>query len=219
MTIGGAVTFAEVFDPLYNAGKEVRKFFLSGKLVCCIRADYNLPEMGTCSCVGMVGATLGAGVGRYQGLHGLILDALLSVRLVTATGDIITVSATEHSDLFWGLRGAGFNFGIVVSATYKIADLTNHGNVLNADLIFLASANRSLFEALKTFEDKLPAPFSIVTLVIYNATQGGVSLLSVNRWFPLNNSIACYHSQCCLRRSIFNRDGSDPTVFGLEAHC
>lgn len=65
------------------------------------------------------GATLGARVGRYQGLHGLILDALLSVRLVTATGDIIPVSATEHSDLFWGLRGAGLNFGIVVSAIKK----------------------------------------------------------------------------------------------------
>lgn len=53
MTIGGAVTFVEVFDPLYNAGKEVRKFFLCGKLVCCIGADFNLPEMSTCSCVGM----------------------------------------------------------------------------------------------------------------------------------------------------------------------
>lgn len=124
----------------------------------------------------MVGATLGAGVGRYQGLHGLIIDALVSVRLVTAAGDIITVSATEHAELFWGLRGAGFNFGIVLSATYKITDLTNRGSVMNADLVFRASDNVSYFNALKTFQDKLPAELALYTLIDYNTTHGGVSL-------------------------------------------
>lgn len=71
----------------------------------------------------MVGATLGAGVGRYQGLHGLIIDSLISVRMVTAEGDIISVSAHEHADLFWGLRGAGMNFGIILSAKYQVYDL------------------------------------------------------------------------------------------------
>lgn len=123
----------------------------------------------------MIGATLGAGVGRYQGLHSLIIDALISVRMVTATGDVINVSATENPDLFWGLRGAGFNFGIVLSATYKVADLTNRGNVMNADFIFPASANLSYFRALKTFQDRLPAPLSLFTLVDYNTTLGAVS--------------------------------------------
>lgn len=54
----------------------------------------------SCSSVGVVGATLGAGVGRFQGIHGLLIDALLPVRLVIAKGRIITASATENSDLF-----------------------------------------------------------------------------------------------------------------------
>ncbi|KAI9789483.1 MAG: hypothetical protein M1816_006025 [Peltula sp. TS41687] len=151
MTIGGAVIFEEIFPRLYAAGKEI--------------------QTGSCSCVGMVGATLGAGVGRYQGLHGLLIDALLSVRMVTARGRIITVSATENSDLFWGMRGAGFNFGVVVSATYKIFDLTNAGNVMSADLIFRASDNASYFNAMATFQDRLPAELSLFSVLSWNSTM------------------------------------------------
>lgn len=120
--------------------------------------------------MGVVGATLGAGVGRFQGIHGLIIDALLSVRLVTAKGRIITASATEHSDLFWGLRGAGANFGIILSATYKITDHSNGGNVMIADLIFPASANLSYFNTMKNFQDKLPAELALFTTIFFDAS-------------------------------------------------
>ena len=63
----------------------------------------------------MMGATLGGGIGRSHGIHGMIIDALVSVRLVTADGQIIEASEKTNSDLFWGIRGAGQNFGIVVS--------------------------------------------------------------------------------------------------------
>lgn len=130
---------------------------------------------GSCSCVGVVGATIGAGLGRYQGLHGLIMDSLISVRVITAEHEIITVSAQENSDLFWGLRGAGMNFGVIMSATYRIYDLENNGNALNADLVFPASVNASYYERLKTFEDVLPARLSLFTLITYNATIGEVN--------------------------------------------
>lgn len=130
----------------------------------------------SCSCVGVVGATLGAGVGRFQGIHGLIIDALLSVRLVTAKGRIITASATEYSDLFWGLRGAGANFGIILSATYKITDHSNGGNVMSADLIFPASANVSYFNTLKNFQDKLPAELALFTTIFYDASAQEVMI-------------------------------------------
>ncbi|KAI9368962.1 hypothetical protein BJX61DRAFT_521534 [Aspergillus egyptiacus] len=157
MTIGGSVQFSEIMDPLYNAGKEI--------------------QTGSCPCVGMVGATLGGGVGRYQGLHGLILDALESVELVTSTGRLITVSATQNADLFWGLRGAGFNYGIVTSATYRIHDLTNDGNVLNADFMFPASMNETFFNTLATYEE-LPAGLSLYALVMHDASLGPIILLN-----------------------------------------
>lgn len=105
-----------------------------------------------------------------------MLDALESVKLVTANGDLITVSNTENADLFWGVRGAGFNFGIVIEATYKVHQATNHGQVMEGDLLFPASANRSIWEIMKSYDDTLPAELSLVAAVSYNATLDEVSL-------------------------------------------
>ena len=75
---------------------------------------------GGCECVGMVGAGLGGGHGRQEGLHGLISDNILQFNLVLADGSTIRVNATSHSDLLWGMKGAGHNFGIVTSYEMNI---------------------------------------------------------------------------------------------------
>ena len=122
----------------------------------------------------MIGATLGGGVGRYNGLHGLLLDSLLSVRMATAAGKIITASTTENSDLFWGIRGAGFNYGTILEATYSVYDETAH-LVLNADFFFVPNASRTILEYFKTFESGLPAELSFILLATYSSELGGVS--------------------------------------------
>lgn len=121
----------------------------------------------------MVGATLGGGVGRYNGLHGMILDSLRSVRMVTATGDIVEASTTKNADLFWGIRGAGFNYGIIVSAEYQVYDLTS-SLVMNADMIFPTSANATIFNYFKSYETDLPAKLALILLGGYNEAYGGV---------------------------------------------
>ena len=126
----------------------------------------------------MVGATLGGGVGPYGGLHGLQIDALQSVRMVTGTGSLIDVSASSNPDLFWGMRGAGFNFGIVTSATYQIYDYTNNGQAMNADFRFKASKNASLYEFARSYTGKIPDAFSIDIAIAYNEDFGGVSQLN-----------------------------------------
>lgn len=132
-------------------------------------------ETGSCSCPGVVGATLGAGVGRYQGLHGLVIDALLSVRLITAEGKVIDVSATSNSDLFWGIRGAGANFGIITSATYKLTPLVNNGQVMNVDFIIPAEKSEAYFEALAKFDGVMPPELATISLIMYNETTNAVS--------------------------------------------
>ena len=54
-------------------------------------------------------------MGRYQGYWGLVQDNIIDADLVLANGDEVTVSETSCPDLWWGLRGAGHNFGIVTS--------------------------------------------------------------------------------------------------------
>lgn len=111
-----------------------------------------------------------------MGLHGLMIDALQSVQLLTASGDTVTASEDENAELFWGIRGAGQNFGIVTEATYTVHNQTNEGIVTEANFYFTAGQNRSLWELLATFDDVLPAALSLQTAMLYNGTTGTPSI-------------------------------------------
>lgn len=138
-----------------------------------------LPAIGSCACPGMVGATVGGCVGRFQGVNGLIIDSLLSVRLVAADGKQFTVSETSHPDLFWALRGAAPNFGIITSATYKLHPQNNNGQIFNADFIFPAAANASYFDIIESLQGTIPAELSTISILGYNVTVGEVRRLSM----------------------------------------
>ncbi|KAG8963626.1 hypothetical protein FRC03_002773 [Tulasnella sp. 419] len=75
---------------------------------------------GTVNDIGVAGLTLGGGFGWLTGEHGLALDNLISATIVVANGDILSASATENSDLFWGIRGGGSNFGVVVELVLQL---------------------------------------------------------------------------------------------------
>ncbi|GLI81488.1 hypothetical protein PoHVEF18_009869 [Penicillium ochrochloron] len=124
---------------------------------------------GSCSCVGLLGGSLGGGVGRLSGLHGLVLDSLISVRLMLPNTTIITASKTENEDIFWGIRGAGFNFGYVLNATYRIYDQIPNGLHLNADFKFPISQVQSYYERLDEIAKSQPKELSILTLFNYDA--------------------------------------------------
>ncbi len=75
---------------------------------------------GVVSTTGIAGLTLGGGIGWLRKKHGLSIDNLVSVDIVTATGDFLTASAKQNTDLFWALRGGGGNFGVVTSFEYQL---------------------------------------------------------------------------------------------------
>lgn len=72
----------------------------------------------------MLGPMLGGGHGLLQGQHGLLADQLVEAQIVLANGTALTVSQNSHPDLFWAIRGAGHNFGIVTEFKYKIYNVS-----------------------------------------------------------------------------------------------
>ncbi|PHH87957.1 hypothetical protein CDD83_8171 [Cordyceps sp. RAO-2017] len=134
VTVGTGATFAELVDAVAAAGREL--------------------TVGACPCVGAMGAMLGGGLGRLEGLHGLTSDALLSARVALWDGSIVEASKKKNADLFWGIRGAGQNFGIVFEAVFDTYPATNGGMQYSADLTF----GRDKLEAVVNVTNTLLAP-------------------------------------------------------------
>jgi FAD/FMN-containing dehydrogenase len=74
---------------------------------------------GIVTTTGVAGLTLGGGIGWLQRKYGLTIDNLLRVDLVTAEGELVRASESDNPDLFWGVRGAGSNFGIVTEFEFR----------------------------------------------------------------------------------------------------
>ncbi|KAJ8058118.1 hypothetical protein OCU04_012976 [Sclerotinia nivalis] len=112
-----------------------------------------LVPTGTCNCVGTIGAVLGGGFGNLIGIYGFGVDNLISMNVVTPSGTAITVSPTSNTDLWWAMRGAGPNFGIVTSAVMKSYPVAS--SLLNAwtgPLIFTGAQLEALIEALSQLD-------------------------------------------------------------------
>ncbi|PVH93921.1 FAD-binding domain-containing protein [Periconia macrospinosa] len=157
MTAGGCLTLRDVADAAYAKGKSL--------------------TIGMCSKVGIGGATLGGGMGFYSGLYGLMSDSLLSVDIVTGTGELLTASDTENRELFWGIKGAGYNFGSVTSFTYRVQDQPNAGMVMNADMTFKGAQNESIWEFSKTMLESQPAELSLVFAMRYDPEVKDISIV------------------------------------------
>jgi FAD/FMN-containing dehydrogenase len=103
---------------------------------------------GICECVGIGGAMLGGGHGFLQGQYGLMADQLIDATLVLANGTIVHVSEQSNPELFWALRGAGHNFGIVTELNYKIHDVAGHEDWAFEMYFFSGSQAEALFETI-----------------------------------------------------------------------
>ncbi|CAI6270044.1 unnamed protein product [Periconia digitata] len=111
---------------------------------------------GTCECVGFLGPMLGGGHGWIQGLHGLAADQIIKARVILANGTIVSASTTENPDLFWALRGAGHNFGIVSEVTNKIYDVPDSDEWYFEKYTYTGASVDQLFDQLEKIKRDTP---------------------------------------------------------------
>lgn len=108
---------------------------------------------GVISSTGVAGLTLGGGIGWLVGKHGMAIDNLLSVDLVTADGESITASVDRHPELFWALRGGGGNFGVATSFEFA---LHPQGNVLAGYVAYPIEQARDVLAFYRDFSATAP---------------------------------------------------------------
>src|SRR5919197_2234490 len=112
---------------------------------------------------GVAGLTLGGWIGWIMRNHGLSIDQLLSVDLVTADGEFVKASADENPDLFWGVRGGGGNFGIVTEFEFRCVPL---GPQILAGPIFWPMEKSG--EVLRFYRDWIAdSPDELMTVVLH----------------------------------------------------
>lgn len=151
-------------------------------------AEFGLaPVVGSSANVSAVGYTLGGGIGPLSRTFGFTTDWVRSFRIVTADGEAITASATEHPDLFWALRGGKGGFGVVTSMQIELVPLET---LYAGSLFFTAEHIASVFRAWVDWTKTVPesvtssaAIFRFPPLDIIPEPLRGKTVLSVRYAF------------------------------------
>jgi hypothetical protein len=120
-----------------------------------------------------MGPGLGGGHGILQGRFGLVADNIVSLRLTLGNGTSITVNKDSHADLYWGLRGAGQNFGIVTSFDYRVFDVPKKSTWTITTFNFRQDKLEKVFAQVNKYIEKKNRP---VELLIWGTLRRNATL-------------------------------------------
>jgi FAD/FMN-containing dehydrogenase len=119
--------------------------------------------LGFVSATGIAGLTVGGGFGYLTRRHGWTCDTLVSMEVVTASGDVLRASADENEDLFWALRGGGGNFGIVTSFEYRLFPVGPE--ILGGAIAWRGEDAREVLDAYRKFSAAAPRELTTVAIL------------------------------------------------------
>ena len=118
--------------------------------------------VGVVSDTGVGGLTLGGGLGHLRRKYGLTCDSLIGAEVVTADGEVVRCGENENSDLLWGLRGGGGNFGVVTGFSFRAYPIGPE-----VMLVFVAYPLDAAEDALRSFREWAgDAPDEISTVAV-----------------------------------------------------
>jgi len=128
---------------------------------------------GIISTTGIAGLTLGGGLGWLMGKYGLAADNLLSVELITSSGEVVSASEGEHPDLFWALRGGGGNFGVASSFQYRLHPLEQ---VFGGLVAHPFDAAGEVLRFYRDFTATVPDELAVIGALVHAPDGSGVPL-------------------------------------------
>ncbi|KAI3320508.1 FAD binding domain-containing protein [Xylariaceae sp. AK1471] len=156
VTIGGGVVTGEFANATFSKGMEV--------------------TVGSCPCTGVLGISLGAGIGRLQGKYGYLNDNMVSIRLLLANGTVITASETSNKDIFWAVRGAGHNFGIGLEATFQVYPQQNNGLHYVVDFEFELDKVEEIFNLMNEVSSPMAKEVAVFVIGRKRGAKGGPTI-------------------------------------------
>ena len=145
-----------------------------GEFVRALEPFGPLTTTGTVAGTGLAGLTLGGGLGWFMGKYGLTIDNVLSVDIVTADGQVKRASATEHPDLFWGVRGGGGNFGIVTTFEFQLHAVSP---VLSGKVVYPMSKAREVLRFYREYTSSVPDELTAYASLM--TTPDGVPAIAI----------------------------------------
>jgi FAD/FMN-containing dehydrogenase len=127
---------------------------------------------GVVTDTGAAGLTLGGGIGHNVRRFGATVDSVVSIEIVTADGRVVTASAHENAELFWGLRGAGQNLGVATSFTYQGHKLGPQ--VMSGILCFTAADAPHLLDGIDAVMAAAPRELAVTFMVVPAMPEPGL---------------------------------------------
>ncbi len=132
---------------------------------------------GMVSSTGIAGLTLGGGMGYLMGKYGLAADNLIAADIVTGDGHVLRASPREHAELFWGIRGAGANFGVVVSLAYRLHPVGPA--VVGGLLAYPLASARDVLRGFRDLAPSLPDEVVAFPALVHSPDGSGAKLVAV----------------------------------------
>ena len=131
---------------------------------------------GVVSTTGVAGLTLGGGLGWLMGRHGLAIDNVTQIEVVTADGEARLVDAESDPDLFWALRGGGGNFGVAASFEFETHPLDM---VLGGLLAHPLAAAGDVIDMYRQFTKDLPDEAAVFCGLVHAPDGSGTKLCAL----------------------------------------
>ena len=169
--IGAGQLLGEVYLQLMNAG------------------NYTLPA-GRCAGVGISGHTLGGGLGHATRQLGWLIDSLVSIRGVTAEGEMVTANSSVNPDLLWAAKGGGPDILLVTEWTFKI-----HPTPPQISHVVITAPHSSIKQLVAAYMDwkpwNLPAAYAMAELSL---TPANDNWLDIFYWGPMSQVMKDYQT-------------------------